>query len=193
MRWVECLRLIFPKWVVTMQQVGVILMEEHYHEQCAHTFQKNKSKPLVKLSTTKQSFKSSYTIPKGLPNERCGKHGNIEINVFLFKTKFIFGWKLSTKGKKSTSANGRRCQRAVMVSINGVVGVLWANVRIDRTYSPTWANARVWHNCANGGGIGSGAIVKDLWEANACVLIVYSSCNVSQSSAMYRHKWVHIS
>jgi hypothetical protein len=34
-------------------------------------------------------------------------------------------------------------------------------------------------NHVDGGGIGSGVISKDLWETNACVLIVCSFCNVS--------------
>jgi hypothetical protein len=39
---------------------------------CLH-ISKNKSKPLTKSSRTKQSRKSSYTIPEGLPNERHGE------------------------------------------------------------------------------------------------------------------------
>ncbi len=63
-------------------------MEEHDDEQCARIFPK-KSKPLAELLGTNQSLKSSYTIPKGPPNERCGKSGKIEINVFLSKTRSI--------------------------------------------------------------------------------------------------------
>jgi hypothetical protein len=40
------------------------------------------SKPLAKLFETKQFHKSSYTIPKGLSNERCGERVKMEINVF---------------------------------------------------------------------------------------------------------------
>jgi hypothetical protein len=66
-----------------------------------------------------------------------------------------------------------------MVSTDGAAWVLWANVHIVQAYSPTWANARARCNCANGSGVGSGAITKDLWKANACALIVCSPCNVS--------------
>jgi hypothetical protein len=38
------------------------------------------------------------------------------------------------------------------------------------------------------GGVGFGAISKDLWEANAYALIVCYSCNVSQSLTMYQRK-----
>jgi hypothetical protein len=51
---------------------------------CPHTSKKI-SKPLAKLSKTKQFHKSSYTIPKGLSNERCGECVKMEINVFQSK------------------------------------------------------------------------------------------------------------
>lgn len=38
---------------------------------------KIKSKPLTKSSRTKQSHKSSYTIPKGPLDERCGECAKI--------------------------------------------------------------------------------------------------------------------
>ncbi len=83
-----------------------------------------KSKPLTKSSWIKQSRKSSYTILEGPSNERRDEHAKAKINVFLSKTKSIFGWKSSTKGGRSTSTNGWRWQRATMVLIDGVVGVL---------------------------------------------------------------------
>jgi hypothetical protein len=51
---------------------------------CPHISKKT-SKPLVKSFGTKQFHKSSYTIPKGLPNERCGECAKVEINVFQSK------------------------------------------------------------------------------------------------------------
>ncbi len=48
-------------------------------------FKKIKAKPLAKSSSTKQFHKSSYTIPKGLPNERCGECVKVEINAFQSK------------------------------------------------------------------------------------------------------------
>ncbi len=47
---------------------------EHYY---AHIYKKIKSKPLTKSSRTKQSHKSSYTIPKGPLDERCGECAKI--------------------------------------------------------------------------------------------------------------------
>jgi len=53
-----------------------------------------------------------------------------------------------------------------------------ANAHIAQTYSLIWTSACVWHNHVDGGGVGFGALSKDLWEANAYALIVCSSCNV---------------
>jgi hypothetical protein len=49
---------------------------------CLH-ISKKKSKPLTKSSRTKQSYKSSYTIPKGLSNERHDECVKAKINVFF--------------------------------------------------------------------------------------------------------------
>ncbi len=68
---------------------------ENDHVQCAHIPQKNKLKPLVKSSKIKQSHKSSHTIPKRLPNERCGERAKTKIIFFWFKATFVFGWKLT--------------------------------------------------------------------------------------------------
>lgn len=62
--------------------------------------------------------------------------------------------------------------------------MLRANAHTIQTYSPTWTSACAWHNLAHGSGIEFGAIFEDLWEANACAIIVCSSCNVSQSFTM---------
>jgi hypothetical protein len=51
---------------------------------CPHTSKKI-SKPLAKSSKAKQFHKSSYTRPKGLPNERCGECAKVEINAFQSK------------------------------------------------------------------------------------------------------------
>jgi hypothetical protein len=38
--WVECFQLVYPKWIVVMQQVSVILIKEHDYEWCACISQK---------------------------------------------------------------------------------------------------------------------------------------------------------
>jgi hypothetical protein len=111
---------------------------------------------------------------------------------FFVQNKICLWMKIAEKMGRSTSANGWRWQRVTMVLVDGVTRVLGANAHIVQTYSPTWASAHVRHNHADGGGIGFNAIFEDLWEANACVLIVCSSCNVSQSPTMYQCKWVCI-
>jgi hypothetical protein len=65
---------------------------------CPHTT-KHKIKSTRKTSKIKQSHKSSYTIPKKLPNERCGECAKTKINVFWFKATFVFG-------RRSMLANG---------------------------------------------------------------------------------------
>ncbi len=72
---------------------------------CLH-ISKQKSKPLAKSLKTKQYHKSSYTIFKGLSNEKRGEWINVEINAFLSKTISIYELKSSTKGGRSTSTNG---------------------------------------------------------------------------------------
>jgi hypothetical protein len=48
-----------------------------------------KSKPLKKLLRTKQFDKSSYTIPKGPLDERCGERVKVKKNASLCKTRFV--------------------------------------------------------------------------------------------------------
>jgi len=175
-----------------MQQASVILMEEHDHKWCAHIF-------LKKIKATSKVIKVKI-IPQKFIHHTWGtirwemwKHVKVKINVSFSKTRFVSGWKLLTKGGRSTLANGWRWQRVTMVLVDGATKVLGANAHIVQTYSPTWANAHVRHYHADGGGIRSGAIFEDLWEANACVLILCSSCNVSQSPTMYQCKWVCVS
>ncbi len=72
---------------------------------CLH-ISKQKPKPIAKSSRTKQYCKSSYTIFKGLLDERCGKCIKAKINASQSKTRSIFGLKSSTKGGRSTSTNG---------------------------------------------------------------------------------------
>jgi hypothetical protein len=75
-----------------MQQVGMILMEEHNYEWCTHTSQKQiKTKPLLESSKTKQSCKSSYTILEGQLDERHGEY-------------------VKTKKKLETTKNFNTCQ-----------------------------------------------------------------------------------
>ncbi len=66
-----------------------------------------------------------------------------------------------------------------MVLTNRATWMVGANARNAQAYSPTWTSANAQCNCANGGGIGSGATFEDVWETNACALIIYSSYNVS--------------
>jgi hypothetical protein len=73
-----------------------------------------------------------------------------------------------------------------MVLVDATAWVLKANVCTTWVYFPTWTSSRAQNNHANGGGVGSSAISENLWEANACALIVCSSYNVSQSLAMYQ-------
>jgi hypothetical protein len=55
-----------------MQQTGMILMEEITTNNVLAYF-KNISETLIESLGTKQFHKSSYTIPEGLLNERCGE------------------------------------------------------------------------------------------------------------------------
>ncbi len=96
---------------------------------CLH-ISKNRSKPLVQSLGTKQSCKSSYTIPEGISDERRGKHVKVKINVYSSKTRSIFGWKSLTKGGRSTLGNRWKWGRVTIISTNGVVGVLGANACI---------------------------------------------------------------
>jgi hypothetical protein len=186
LRWVEHLFLVFPKPIIAMQQIGVILMEEHDHEWCAYISQK-KVKTTNKIISQKLRHHMEGTL-----GERHGERIKVELNVFFFKSRFISRWKSLTKGGRSTLTNGWKWWWVVMVLVERAVGVLGANAHIVQTYSPTWASAHVWNNHVNGSGVRSNAISKDLWEANACALIVCSSCNVSQSPTMYQHKQVGI-
>jgi hypothetical protein len=100
--------------------------------------------------------------------------------------------KIIDKRGRSTSTNGWKWKRAIMVLADGAERMLKVNAHIVRAYSPTWTSAHAWQNRVNGGGVRSSAIFKDLWEVNTYALIVCSSCNVSQSLAMYQRKWVCI-
>jgi len=76
--------------------------------------------------------------------------------------------------------------------VKWVVGVFGTSAHIVRAYSPTWTRAYVWLNCVYEGGVGFGVNSKHMWETKINVLIVCSSCNVSQSPPMYQCKqaWV---
>ncbi len=108
------------------------------------------------------------------------------------QNKIYFLIKIIDKRGESILANGWRWQRAAMVLAHAVAWVLGINTFIAQTYFTTWTNVHARHNHASGGGIGSTPIFKNLWEANACVLIM-CSCNVSQSLVMYWCKHAHIS
>jgi hypothetical protein len=71
-----------------MQQANMILMEEHNYERHTHISQKIKEKSLVKLSRTKQSCKSSYTILKGLLDKKHGEHIKTKITKNFNHQKF---------------------------------------------------------------------------------------------------------
>jgi hypothetical protein len=66
-----------------MQQANVIEMEEHDHERCAHISLKQIKTTTKVIRDKAISCKSSYTIPKGLLNKRCGEHAKVKINAFL--------------------------------------------------------------------------------------------------------------
>jgi hypothetical protein len=55
---------------------------------CPH-ISKKRSKPFAKSSGTKQSHKSSYTIPKGPPEGRCGEQAKTNINASQSKKKLF--------------------------------------------------------------------------------------------------------
>jgi len=55
---------------------------------CPHISKAN-SNPIIESSGTKQSYKSSYTIPKGSLDERHGEHVKIKTNGYLSKTRSI--------------------------------------------------------------------------------------------------------
>ncbi len=93
---------------------------------CPHT-SKNRSKPLIKSSRTKQSYKSSYTIPEWSPEKKQAK---AKTNVFRSKVTSISRWKSSTKGGRSTLASGWRRQRTPMVLLDGVANVLKTTAHI---------------------------------------------------------------
>jgi hypothetical protein len=87
---------------------------------------KKLSKPLIKSLGIKQSHKSSYTILGGPLDERHGERVKAKINASLSKTRSIFGWKLSTKGGRSTSTEGWKWWRVAMVSVDGATWMLGA-------------------------------------------------------------------
>ncbi len=186
--WVEHLSLVSPKPIITMQQTNMILMEEHDHERCVHISQKD-------IKTSSRVFKDK-AILQNLVHHTQRTTGWKTCKMCQNKNKCI-----SIQNKirhwmkivnKRGEVNFKRWQRNAMVSTNVATWGLKANACTVRTYSPTWASACVQHNHANGGGVGFDANSKDLWEANACAIIVCSSYNVSQSPAMYRHKQAHI-
>ncbi len=114
---------------------------------CPHT-SKERSKPLAESSRTKHFRKSSYTIPKGPPEEKHGEWTKASTNASWFRVTSILGWKSSTKGGKSTSTNAFE-----------------AKARLVQAYSFTWTRAHTQHNHVDGGGVGFGIDSKHLQEA----------------------------
>ncbi len=143
------------------------------------TYLKKRSKPFIESFGTKQFCKSSYTISEGPRKERCGEWTKEKINASWSKITSISKWTSSMKGRKSTSINGWRRCRILMVSLHGATCALKANACIAQAYSPTWTKAHAWRNHANGSGVGFEVNSKQLQESNMNVLIVCSSCNVS--------------
>jgi hypothetical protein len=78
---------------------------------CPYT-SKKKLKPFTKSSRTKQSCKSSYTIPK----KKHNKQTKAEINASQSKATFVSRWKSSTKRGISTSTSGWKRRRIHVVS-----------------------------------------------------------------------------
>jgi hypothetical protein len=103
---------------------------------CPHTSEK-RSKAFAKSSRTKQFYKSSYTIPKRPPEEKCGEQTKAKRNASQFKVISISGWKSLTKRGKLILVGGWERRKTLVVSSNGVTCVLKVNVRIVQTYSPT--------------------------------------------------------
>jgi hypothetical protein len=111
-----------------------------------------------------------------------------ENKYLLVKITFVSGWKSSIKKGRLTFINGCRRWRVAMISLSGTTIMFRTNARNVLTYYSTCANAYVWHHHANGGGEGSKAISKNLWEVRTWVLIMFSSCNVSQLLIVYWYK-----
>jgi hypothetical protein len=88
------------------------------------------------------------------------------------------------KGGRSLLPMGEKRQKATMVSSN-IVKVFRLNACIVQAYSPTCANAHVWHICAHGGGKGFVNIFENLHETIAKALIMCSYCEMPQLLAMY--------
>jgi hypothetical protein len=65
------------------------LKVEHDLEQCAHILQKKCQNHFIESFETKQYLKSSYTIPKGPLEKKCGKRTKPKINVFQCKVTFV--------------------------------------------------------------------------------------------------------
>jgi hypothetical protein len=71
----------------------------------------------------------------------------------------------STKRGTSNFVDGWKKQRATLVSFDGTIKVFGTNACIVWMYSPTCANAHVWHSWTNGGGKLSKINSKDIWKA----------------------------
>jgi hypothetical protein len=65
-----------------------------------------------------------------------------------------------------------------MVSTDGAIRMLGPMHTLLEHIPLHETSACAWCNHANGGGIRFGAFFENLWEANACALIVCSFCNV---------------
>jgi hypothetical protein len=77
------------------------LKVEHDFKQCAHILWKIGKSYFAKSFGRKQYPKSSYTIPKGPLEKKCGEWTKANINAFQCKVTSVSEWKSSTKGGKS--------------------------------------------------------------------------------------------
>jgi hypothetical protein len=65
-----------------------------------------------------------------------------------------------------------------MVLANGVIKC-WGPMQALLEHIPLHDQVFMHNTIVDRSGIGSNVISEDLWDANVCVLIEYSSCNVS--------------
>jgi hypothetical protein len=74
--------------------------------------------------------------------------------------------KIVNKRGRLTFADGWKRQKVIEISSDGIE-MLKTNACTTQTYSPTYASAHVWHNCADGSGKGSENIFEIFWKTKA--------------------------
>jgi hypothetical protein len=108
---------------------------------CPHTLKKSQNHSQNHLGQN-NLVKVHTPYMKGQPpKERCGEWTKAKINASWSKITSISKWTSSTKGSKSTSTNGWKIWKILMVSLHGATCVLGASAHITQAYSPTWARA----------------------------------------------------